>query len=391
MVAIADIAFGYVVVSCGACGMVYASRAPDDATIERYYRDFSKYDHPRSVADLSAGDLDRARVAADFTRRLLGPGARVLDVGCSAGVYLAALAQSGSFDVRGIDPSPASAEVARTLFGVTVDTGDAYAFDGYAAFDGIALLAVLEHLRDPTRLFETLARRMKPGAILVVEVPNADVFGDYPRIGHRSEPFGEFSNEHINFFGDAAIRRLARRAGLSWIASEPLPYLTGFHGLLAAFRKGDGQVAAAPLDDSRESVSRYVDASATAMRAVESRLARAGVLDRPMVLYGAGSHSARMLAQGCFGRASIDVVLDRNPHLTGHTIGGLRIASPDTLAELPGRPVVVSSFNAMHVIADDLHLRFANYVVTLYPDWKIVENSPDPAPSRLTENLTRTA
>ena len=34
MAPIASIDFGYAVVACGGCGMTYASRAPDDATLE---------------------------------------------------------------------------------------------------------------------------------------------------------------------------------------------------------------------------------------------------------------------------------------------------------------------------------------------------------------------
>jgi SAM-dependent methyltransferase len=362
--------------------MVYASRAPDDATLARYYREFSKYDHPQSVGELSAADLDRAEVAAAFTRHVLAPGARVLDVGCSIGLYLSALARSGSFEVRGLDPSPTSAEVARRFFDVAVDVGDAYAYDDYAAFDGIALLAVLEHLRDPRRLFETLASRMKPGATLIVEVPNADFFGDHPAIGRLSEPFGEFSNEHINFFGDAARRQLARQAGLAWVASEEFPYLIGVRGLIAAFRKDDGRVQIQPVADSHASVRRYVDASSAAMRDVESRLARARVAERPIVLYGAGSHSARILAQGSLGGASIEVVLDRNPHLTGQTIGGLRIATPETLRTLPALPVVVSSFNAMHAISDYLQKHHDNEIVTLYPAEAATDHADRSTPAR---------
>ena len=252
-------------------------------------------------------------------------------------------------------------------FGIPVELGSAQDYDRYDAFDGITLLAVLEHLRDPGRLLQTIARRMKPGALLIVEVPNADLFAVYPDIGSASEPFGEFSNEHINFFGDASLRQLAERAGLSWVASEEFPYLAGIRGLIAAFRKNGRALVEQAVDHtSRTSVRRYIDASAAALRDVESRIAP--VLDRPIVLYGAGSHSARLLGQGGLGQARIDAVLDRNPHLTGRTIGHHGIHMPRALTAWPGRPVVVSSFHAAPAITRYLRAHHDNEIVTLYPE-----------------------
>lgn len=365
MAPIAEIDFSYAVVACNGCGMVHASRTPDDATMVRYYAELSKYDHPTAASDLNACDLDRAEVAADFTRRVAGPDARVLDVGCSIGLYLSALARRGS-PVRGLDPSVRSAAAALALFDVEVEVGDARDFDRYADFDCIALLAVLEHLRDPARLLKAIAGRMKPGATLIVEVPDADAFGRHPAIGRVSEPLGEFSNEHINFFGAASLRRLAQDAGLSFVGSEPFHYTIGIDGLLAAFRKGRGSDSPMPTASSRASVSRYVAASRNALADVETRLRRSTDGRRPVVLYGAGSHSARLLAQGCLADAQIDIVLDRNPHLAGRTIGAGQIALPETLAQFEGRPVIVSTFHAMTPVVDWLGRHFPNEIVPLY-------------------------
>jgi SAM-dependent methyltransferase len=250
------------------------------------------------------------------------------------------------------------------------------AFDRYDDFDGIALLAVLEHLRDPGRLLKTIAARMKPGATLIVEVPDADAFGRHPAIGRVSEPLGEFSNEHINFFGVATLHRLARDAGLSLVGSEPFHYTIGIDGLLAAFRKAGGPDDPVPAATSRTSVRRYVAGSLKALEDVEARLLRATAGERPVVLYGAGSHSARLLAQGCLADARIDVVLDRNPHLTGRTIGPWPVALPGMLERFEGRPVIVSTFNAMTPVVDYLRRHFPNDIVPLYARERSASHDP---------------
>jgi len=71
MAPIAGIDFSYRVVACETCGMVYASEAPDDRTLERYYATLSKYDHPSADDRIDAGDQHRAEVAGAFTRRWL--------------------------------------------------------------------------------------------------------------------------------------------------------------------------------------------------------------------------------------------------------------------------------------------------------------------------------
>jgi SAM-dependent methyltransferase len=366
MAPIDAIDFSYAVVACEGCGMVYASHAPDPLTIGRYYRDLSKYDFPASVADLNPFDLQRARLAATFTARLVPSSARVLDVGCSIGLYLADLARSGWPNVQGIEPAPSSVEGARRLFGLAVDVCTADAFDRYADFDVVALLAVLEHLRDPRGLFDLLARRMKRGATLIIEVPDADAFGDYEALGVRSEPYGEFSIEHINFFGEAALRRLGRDAGLTWVAGERMRYLNGTGGLLAAFRKDAGEAVAVP--DAGDSVRRYVERSRVAMRSVDARLEPFIERHDAVIVYGAGSHTARLLGQSALGKASIAVVLDRNRNLAGRRIGAHRIASPDALDAFPEVPVVISTFHAMKAVVDQLARRGCNPLLPLYPE-----------------------
>jgi 2-polyprenyl-3-methyl-5-hydroxy-6-metoxy-1,4-benzoquinol methylase len=87
----------------------------------------------------------RARVAAPWVPR----GARLLDVGCADGVLLRQLGERVSSAV-GVDPDAQPArsgaiEIRRDVF---------QGAEPFAAgsFDCVALLAVLEHVRDPSAL-----------------------------------------------------------------------------------------------------------------------------------------------------------------------------------------------------------------------------------------------
>jgi 2-polyprenyl-3-methyl-5-hydroxy-6-metoxy-1,4-benzoquinol methylase len=107
---------------------------------------------------------------------------RALDVGSGKGLLLADLRDSG-WQVTGTELSEESSRQAISL-GLDVRTTTvAEANLPPSHFDLITLFHVLEHLRDPRHELETLKRLLRPGGLLVVEVPNisswyARTFGD---------------------------------------------------------------------------------------------------------------------------------------------------------------------------------------------------------------------
>jgi SAM-dependent methyltransferase len=101
------------------------------------------------------------------------PGA-ALDVGCGSGFYLAMLRDMG-WTVTGIDASAEAARHARTLNGLDVRVGCAEVTLPELAdesFDLVTLWHVLEHLYDPARVLAHIRRLLKPGGLLMLEVPN---------------------------------------------------------------------------------------------------------------------------------------------------------------------------------------------------------------------------
>jgi SAM-dependent methyltransferase len=356
--------FSYPVVVCEACGMVYAGRALAPEPMGDYYRDLSKYSH----GETSTFDRHRLRLAARFVRRVCAGRGRLLDVGCSTGAFLMEAVGEGMTDVSGIEPSPAAVAIARDRHGLDVQIGQAESFDGYRRFDIVTVLAVLEHLRDPARFLARLASQLASDAMLVFEVPDADAFGAYDDPGVVTEPFGEFSLEHINFFGVDALRRLGAEAGLTLAAFETNRLQNGGAALLVAFLKGGATDPMAKVRSTRtaDSVAGYVERSARATTDIDRRLAALAARGDPVIVYGAGSHTARLLMRDAFAAIRVALIVDRNPHLAGRWMGGVRIASPDVIGDDPRLPVVISSFNASEAIVRDLRVRFSNEVVALY-------------------------
>jgi 2-polyprenyl-6-hydroxyphenyl methylase / 3-demethylubiquinone-9 3-methyltransferase len=105
-------------------------------------------------------------------------GARVLDVGCGAGLLSEALAREGA-NVTAIDLAPDLIRIAklhRLESGVEVDyrltAVEALADELPASFDAIACMEMLEHVPDPAAVIAACATLLKPGGRLFLSTLN---------------------------------------------------------------------------------------------------------------------------------------------------------------------------------------------------------------------------
>lgn len=121
--------------------------------------------------------LNPARL--DYVReRVSLRGARVLDVGCGAGLLSEALAREGA-QVTAIDLAPDLIKIAklhRLESGVDVDyrlcAVEALAEEAPDSFDAIVCMEMLEHVPDPAAIIAACATLLKPGGRLFLSTLN---------------------------------------------------------------------------------------------------------------------------------------------------------------------------------------------------------------------------
>ena len=135
---------------------------------------------------------------------------RLLDVGCGSGGYLDRMRSLG-WQVTGLEPDEKAARTAREALGLNVLTGELSCVDLPAGgFDAVTFWHVLEHLPEPRAALERARRLLRPGGLLVAQVPNAE--GCCARI-FGPDWMGLDLPRHLTHFSPRTLRRLLGQVG----------------------------------------------------------------------------------------------------------------------------------------------------------------------------------
>lgn len=199
----------YQLVRCQSCSLVWQENPPKPYEMGDHYG----ADYDRSVA--AAGEEpDRWRGRWEVLSHHKSGGA-ILDLGCSAGGFLAGL--DGTSWVRyGIEMSNEVARKAEAKTGAKVFVGDILdAPFPPATFDAITCFHVLEHLYQPREVFHRVIEWLKPDGIFYMMVPNIDSAGC--RI-FRSYWYALELPRHLFHFSPKSLRTLAQSVGLEEVS-----------------------------------------------------------------------------------------------------------------------------------------------------------------------------
>ncbi len=206
---------------CPTCGLVYV-RNMDDATLARFYVDECSYFEKPHFAINDAANQEKCAFYEGFLRRHGLHDTDMADVGCGRGGFVSWLGQKGwrgecwgvDVDVRSI-PSQASGNAA-------FKTGQALALPfGDASLGLLSYFHVLEHIRDLRGLLAEAARVLRPGGHILIEVPDAEQYGEHP-VGPA---FWLSIREHIYHFTPRALAAALLATGFQVVevARQVLP------------------------------------------------------------------------------------------------------------------------------------------------------------------------
>lgn len=196
------------VLACRACGAGWQDPLPAPEAVAAAYRDMRD---DLYLAEERARRRSLSRALALLERWAGGRHGRLLDVGCSAGLF-SELARAAGWEVLGIEPSRWLADRARDRLGEAVLCAP---FEDVtltpASFDAVCLWDVLEHVADPEAFLARAVTALRPGGLLALNVPNLQSW--IARALGRRWPL--LLPEHLFFFSPASLRFLLGRQGIA--------------------------------------------------------------------------------------------------------------------------------------------------------------------------------
>ncbi len=359
---------GYKVVTCNVCGCGFADGIPSQADFDSYYRDLSKYEYQHRDGVESSQDLDRFRaISGTLVPFIPFAEARILEVGCATGRLLGLLKEAGFTNVSGLDPSPSCREAARRVYDVPVRTGSLHdLLEDVSPVDMMILIGVLEHLYDLRPALQSTHRKLSRGGRIYVEVPDVKGFKQY-----LDAPFQQFSTEHVIYFSPVSLVEalavegfrplLLKQESRPHSRSSTMPVLWGI------FEKTEPESEIWGHDsDTRTALESYIEASTRVECDMVQRIDALAEARQPLLVWGVGTLTRRLLANTRLGEANIVAFIDSNPNIQGQSFQGIPVISP---GEITGKDeaILIASWVFAEEIEHQLRneLRCRNTVIRL--------------------------
>lgn len=356
-------------------GFAYADTPAEQVVYDQYYAGRSKYEDNVTSTGGGASPSDLVRIeqtAADIAKLFPNRRAKIVDIGCANGGLLQALKNLGYDSLLGVDPSPSCVESVRAVPGIDATVGGILTLPRLADGAEMVLLShVLEHIYDLRRAVRAVANALASKGILYVEVPDAARYRDF-----IVAPFQDFNTEHINHFSLVSLRNLFQSQGFEFISagtrtvdSTPgCPYPV----LFALFRKSAKPVVGFDYrrdNEFLESIQEYVVRSRAKLRLMESRINQWSRSRAPIIVWGTGELTMKLLAETSLRDANIVAFVDGNPVNQGKTLVGREIYAPRELQQRFGESPSILVATLLHqqaiarIIREDLKL--SNQIIGL--------------------------
>jgi 2-polyprenyl-3-methyl-5-hydroxy-6-metoxy-1,4-benzoquinol methylase len=216
-------------VRCRDCDLVQLRPLVPVSQIGRYYdetylphRGASAWGRFAPIVEKSMAAVDRARVRRVLTATRLDSNSRVLDLGCGRPTFLRTLRNQTGATAVGIDfAEEAWRHEPERWRDLQLHQGTLDSVTLAGKFDAITLWHALEHEYDPLDTLRRLKSLTKPGATLIVEVPNED---SLTRRIHGEHWAGFHTPRHTAAYTPATLAKLLDRAG--WRVERQLKFGT---------------------------------------------------------------------------------------------------------------------------------------------------------------------
>lgn len=216
----------YDLFECSVCHLVCIFPQPSSEQLEASYPPAYYGKNPFLYEKVDA--FSRYKKICSYVQK----GTRVLDVGCGRGLVLDKLKKRGC-EVLGTELSSVSARYAREELGLQVEEKDlAECAYGGDAFDTVTMFHSLEHLPDPRSTLLEVNHILKPGGILIIEVPD---FASFHARVFRKRWFHLDVPRHLYHFSASTLEKMLIQCNFNVVKKENHALMYDSFGLLQSF------------------------------------------------------------------------------------------------------------------------------------------------------------
>lgn len=300
------------VVSCNNCGFCYSDTPATMKQYDDYYENSNIYGG-RSQKNAMA--LEEELLALTYT--LFRRYDKILDMGSGGGDFLRKLKEVGYLNLCGMDVAKENVDILNT-FSIKADIAGAYTpvKDTYkAAFDGVFLNAVLEHLLFPKTAIHNMREYLKVNGRMVIVVPDMKLVGE-----GNSHPSHHFHHEHINYFSILSLDRLMQNEGFSRIYYKEIMEQNDLEKLMVTVYEKSMKVKDEKIVDtvSALAIEDYLEEQKKRDYTIEQKLKKLN--DESIILWGIGTRMMQTMAVNDIQGLNIVRCIDGNPARWNSTI-----------------------------------------------------------------------
>lgn len=305
---------------CRVCGLVQLVSTIDSSMFYENYATPSSWKREPHAKRL----LDELSLALPVSHR-------ILDVGCNDGTFLGLLRNAGWQLLEGLEPTKnTAAECRRRGFDVIQDSLTLESAKQIAKkkgkWDCVILRQVLEHIADLADFGLALATLVKPGGLLVIEVPDGSL--------HLSARDYSVWEEHVNYFTWDTLAIFLSNAGFEIETAYDSLFSGRCLTVLARRRQSEtpdfsafrhnGEITNRACHAFDQWANEFWEFRAHVQREIEMAAALG-----PVVLFGVGCRSINFI--NVMGVADhLSVAIDDQPGKQGRFIPGAMIEIMDS-------------------------------------------------------------
>lgn len=203
-------------VVCKNCEMIYINPVFKDKDLENHYRNNHSVRSEISLLDKKFFDYTYTK-GFDLAAKTFKIPGTVLDVGCSAGMFLD-LAKKKNWETYGLELNASEAEIAKTKgHNVQEEKLENASFD--QKFDIIFFWDVFEHIKNGNECLNICKKLLKKNGIIFLQCPSRDSIA--LKILQKNCNMLD-GLEHVNLYGYKSLKVLCKRSNFKLIDYETI-------------------------------------------------------------------------------------------------------------------------------------------------------------------------